>query len=190
MKAVLFNTSPRSKGNTYQMLKTVEGVLKESKIETKVVQLGKKPVNGCHACYKCYSKKNKKCVLKDKFNDHFRLMLQSEIIVIGSPTYVADLTPEAKALIDRACIVNRANGGLLQRKIGAAVVPVRRAGSVHAFDSINHFFLISEMIIPGSIYWNMSVARNPGDYKKDEEGVKTMNQLGKNIVWLAKKIYK
>ncbi len=107
-------------------------------------------------------------------------------IILGSPTYFADLTPETKALIDRAGFVAGANGGLLKRKVGAAVIAVRRAGEIHAFDSINHFFLISQMIVPGSCYWNVGIGREKGEVEKDEEGLRTMKVLGENLAWLLK----
>jgi multimeric flavodoxin WrbA len=107
---------------------------------------------------------------------------------LGSPTYFADLTPELKALIDRAGYVAKANNDLFRHKVGAAVVAVRRAGAVHAFDSINHFFLISQMVIPGSSYWNMGMGREKGDVQKDPEGLRTMKVLGQNMAWLLKRL--
>ena len=107
-------------------------------------------------------------------------------ILLGSPTYFTDVTAEMKALIDRAGMVGRANGDMYRRKVGAAVVAVRRAGAIHAFDTINHFFLISEMIVPGSSYWNIGIGRENGDVEKDEEGVRTMKTLGRNMAWVMK----
>jgi multimeric flavodoxin WrbA len=115
-------------------------------------------------------------------------MAAADGILLGSPTYVADVSPEIKALIDRACLVSRANGGMFRHKVGAAVIAVRRAGAIHAFDTLNHFFLLSEMIIPGSSYWNVGIGREPGEVEKDEEGIQTMKVLGQNMAWLLKKI--
>src|ERR1035437_8761024 len=115
-------------------------------------------------------------------------MEQADGVLLGSPTYVADISPEIKALIDRACLVSKSNGGMFRRKVGAAVVAVRRAGAMHAFDALNHFFLISEMIIPGSSYWNIGIGREPGEVEKDEEGIRTMKTLGQNMAWVLKKI--
>jgi multimeric flavodoxin WrbA len=109
-------------------------------------------------------------------------------IILGSPTYFADLTPEMKALIDRAGFVAKANGDMFKRKAGAAVVAVRRAGAIHVFDSINHFFLISQMIIPGSSYWNIGMGQQEKDVEKDAEGIEIMRTLGQNMGWLLKKI--
>jgi multimeric flavodoxin WrbA len=93
-----------------------------------------------------------------------------------------------KALIERAGFVCRANDELFKRKVGAAVVAVRRAGAIHAFDSINHFFLITQMIIPGSNYWNVGIGRDVGEVEADAEGIQTMKTLGQNMAWLLKKL--
>ena len=115
-------------------------------------------------------------------------MIEADGIILGSPTYFTDVTSEMKALIDRAGLVARANDHLFKRKVGAAVIAVRRAGSTHAFDTINHFFLIGQMIVPGSIYWNMGMGREIGEVEKDEEGLQTMKILGQNMAWLLKQI--
>ena len=123
-------------------------------------------------------------------NGWIEKMRTADGIILASPTYFADITPELKALIDRAGLVARANDNFLRRKIGAAVIAVRRAGGIHAFDSINHFFLIQQMVIPGSCYWNMGFGRGIGEVEKDEEGLTTMAILGENMAWLLKKTTK
>ena len=146
-------------------------------------------MQGCIACYKCFESKDCRCALdKDMVNDCIEKMRQADGIILGSPTYFADLTPELKALIDRAGFVAKANNDLFRRKVGAAVVAVRRAGAVHAFDSINHFFLISQMVIPGSSYWNIGMGREEGEVNTDMEGLQTMKVLGQNMAWLLKKL--
>jgi multimeric flavodoxin WrbA len=121
-------------------------------------------------------------------NAYIEKMEQADGILLGSPTYVTDVSPEIKALIDRASLVSKANGSIFRRKVGAAVVAVRRAGAIHAFDTLNHFFLINEMIVPGSSYWNIGVGREIGDVERDEEGIQTMKILGQNMAWLLKKV--
>jgi multimeric flavodoxin WrbA len=90
--------------------------------------------------------------------------------------------------MDRGGFVSRANGNFLRRKVGAAISVARKAGAIHAFDTMNHFFLISEMIVPGSNYWNLALGREKGEVEKDEEAVRTMKTLGENIAWLLKKV--
>jgi len=192
MKVVAFNGSPRKDGNTALLINYVFEELKKEDIDTEMVemvQLAGKTLRGCTACYECYRKKNRRCAVEgDVVNQCIEKMIEADGIILGSPTYFTDVTAEMKALIDRAGFVTRANGSLLKRKVGASVIAVRRGGQIHTFDTINHFFLISQMIVPGSIYWNFGIGRNIGDVHQDEEGVKTMRTLGQNVAWLLKKI--
>ena len=189
MNVVAFNGSARKDGNTALLIKHVFEGLQREGIETELVQLSGQAIRGCTACYQCFSRKDKRCaVTNDIVNSCIEKMLAADGIIIGSPTYFAAITPEAKALMDRSGMVSRANGDMFKRKAGAAVVAVRRAGAIHVFDTINHFFTIGQMIIPGSSYWNIGVGRNIGDVESDEEGVNTMKVLGENMAWLLKKI--
>ena len=189
MKVVAFNGSPRKEGNTSALIKHVLAELEKEGIDTEIVQIGGKSIHGCIACRKCYENADRKCVIdKDMVNECIEKMFEADGIILASPTYFADLTPELKALIDRAGFVAKANNEMFRYKVGAAVVAVRRAGSIHVFDSINHFFTISQMIIPGSSYWNMGIGLAEGDVEKDEEGIQTMQTLGQNMAWLLKKL--
>ena len=189
MKVTAFNGSARKDGNTAIMIRAAFVELEKAGIETELIQLAGKNIRGCTACGKCFDNKNKKCVVdNDIVNMCIAKMLDSDGIILGSPTYFADVSTEMKALIDRAGFVARANSDMLRRKVGAAVVAVRRAGSIHAFDTMNHFFLIGQMIIPGSIYWNMAIGRAIGEVAQDEEGLRTMQVLGENMAWLLKKL--
>jgi multimeric flavodoxin WrbA len=189
MKVVAFNGSPRKDGNTATLIRHVFTELEKDGIETETVQIGGKIIHGCTVCMKCFENKDIKCVIdKDIVNDCIEKMVEADGIILASPTYFANLTPELKALIDRSGLVAGVNGGLFKRKVGAAVVAVRRAGSIHAFDSINHLFTITQMIIPGSSYWNIGMGRDEGEVETDEEGIRTMQTLGQNMAWLLKKI--
>ena len=189
MKVVALNGSPRSDGNTFRLVTRVLGVLQDEGIETEVIQIGGRLIRGCTACYECFKNQDGRCILgQDTLNGCIEKMRQADGIILASPTYFADVTSEMKALIDRAGLVAKANGNFLKRKVGAAVIAVRRAGGIHAFDTINHFFLISEMIVPGSCYWNMGVGREKGEVEQDEEGIRTMKLLGENMAWLLKKL--
>jgi multimeric flavodoxin WrbA len=189
MKVVAFNGSPRKDGNTFRLINHVFSALQREGIEAELVQIGGNLIHGCTACFQCFKNKDGRCVLTgDMVNDCIAKMRQADGIILASPTYFADITPELKALIDRAGFVAGANDNFLKRKVGAAVVAVRRGGAIHAFDSINHFFLIREMIIPGSCYWNVGIGREKGEVEKDEEGIRTMTVLGENMAWLLKKL--
>ena len=190
MKVVAFNGSPRKDGNTAIMIRQAFKPLISEGIETEMIQLSGEHLWGCTACYQCFAQKNKKCaVTTDILNHCIEKILEADAILLASPTYFGDLTSELKALIDRAGMVARANDSLYKRKIGAAIVTARKGGAIHTFDSINHFFLISQMIIPGSHYWNMGYGRDKGEVEKDDEGLQTMTILGQNMAWLLKKIH-
>jgi len=189
MKVLGINCSPRKGGNTEILIKEVFKALEKEGIKTDFFQLGGKKVSGCVACMKCKKKEDGRCHEKnDVINECIEKMVKADAIIIGSPVYHADLTADAKALIEVASYALRASGSPLKYKIGAAVIAVRRGGAIHAFDSINHFFLINEMIVPGSIYWNIGIGREKGEVLKDEEGLKTMKVLGENMAWLLKKV--
>jgi multimeric flavodoxin WrbA len=189
MKVVAFNGSARRDGNTAILVRRVFAELEQEGIETELVQLAGQHIHGCSACGQCFKNKNQKCVFDDDIvNACIEKMRAADGIILASPTYFADLTSETKALIDRAGYVARANGNLFRRKVGAAVVTARRTGAIHALDSINHFFLIGEMIVPGSSYWNIGLGRAIGEVEHDEEALRTMEALGQNMAWLLKRI--
>ena len=189
MKVIAFNGSARKDGNTSLLLNLVLDELKAEGIDTEIYSLAGKPVQGCIACYKCFEKKNKRCAVeKDIINECIQKMVEADGILLGSPTYFADVTASMKAVIERCGMVGRANADMYKRKVGAAVVAVRRAGGIHVFNSLNYFFTINEMIVPGSSYWNIAIGRQPGEVSNDAEGVQTMKNLGKNMAWLMKKI--
>lgn len=189
MKVLAINGSPRKCGNTSILINTVFNELKLENIDTELVSLSGQTLKGCTACGMCIKNKDKKCIINnDIVNSIIEKMIEADGIILASPTYFCDLTSELKAIIDRTGMVARANNHFLKRKIGAAVVAVRRAGAIHVFDSINHFFTISQMIIPGSSYWNLGIGREEGAVTHDEEGMATMKTLGQNIAWLLNKL--
>jgi multimeric flavodoxin WrbA len=189
VKVVAFNGSPRKKGNTYHCVQTVLEELKREGIKTDLIQLGGSDIKGCRACYKCFEKKNMRCIQDDAFNLFMEKMIEADGIIIGSPTYFANVSTEVKALIDRAGLVAIANDYLFRRKVGAAVVAVRRAGGTDVYSAINYFFGINHMVMPGSSYWNLALGRDPGDVLKDKEGLSTLRDLGQNMAWLMEKLY-
>ncbi len=189
MKAIAINGSPRSGGNTEILLKKVLEPLNAAGWSTEYLKIGGQAVRGCMACFKCFEKKDRRCVIQqDSMNEFLEKMYDADAIILGSPTYFTDVTAEMKALLDRSGLVSLANGALLRGKIGAAVVAVRRGGATHVFDSINHMFLMSSMIVPGSIYWNMGMGLGKEEVLRDEEAMRNMNHLGQTIAWLGKAI--
>lgn len=189
MKVIAFNGSARKDSNTAILIRHVFGELEKEGIETEMIQLAPKPLRGCLACYKCFINADKRCIqTKDNLNTYIEKMVDADGIILGSPVYFASVSSEMTALIDRAGMVCKANSDLLRHKVGAAVIAVRRGGQMHAFDTINHFFLINQMIVPGSSYWNFAFGLEKGDVDNDAEGINTMHVLGRNMAWLLKKI--
>ncbi|TAN45778.1 MAG: flavodoxin family protein [Nitrospirae bacterium] len=190
MKVIAFNGSARKDGNTSILINLALDELKNEGIETELYQLSGKQISGCIACYKCFANKNKLCAVeKDIANECIEKMIEADGIILGSPTYFADVSASMKALIERAGMVSRANADMLKRKAGAGVVAVRRAGATNVFNSMNYFFFIGQMIVPGSNYWNLGIGREIGEVLNDNEGVQTMKNLGQNMAWLLKKLH-
>jgi multimeric flavodoxin WrbA len=189
MKVIAFNGSPRKKGNTSRLVDLAFKPLNEAGIETERIDICKHRPRGCIACMKCAENQNRQCVLTDDpVNEWIAKMVDADGIIFASPTYFANVSAEMKALIDRAGFVARVNGNLLARKVGASIVAVRRGGAVPAFDAMNHMMQINEMILVGSIYWNFGFGMAPGEVESDDEGVRTMANLGENMAWLLKRL--
>lgn len=186
MYAIAVNGSPRKGGNTEILLNRVLEPLASAGWETELVQVGGQNIRGCQACYKCFVRKNGQCAMKkDVFNEIMEKLLRADALIFGSPTYFTDVSAEMKALLDRAGLVALANGRAFKGKIGAAVVAVRRGGATHVYDTINHMFLMNQMLIPGSVYWNMGYGRDKGEVEGDAEGLGNMRNLGQTIAWLG-----
>ncbi len=189
MYALAINGSPRKGGNTETLLKLALECLAEKGWETELAQLGGKNIRGCIACGMCAKNKDNKCAVGgDIFNEIFEKMLRCDAMLLGTPTYFTDVTAEMKALIDRSGYVALMNKRAFRGKIGAAVVAVRRGGATHAFDSINHMFLMSSMLVPGSLYWNMGFGLEKGEVEQDDEGMRNMRHLASAIDWLGRAV--
>ena len=189
MKVIAFNGSARKDGNTAILLNAVLDEIRKEGIGTELFQLAGKKIQGCIACYKCMKNKDKRCaVTKDIVNECIEKMIEADGILLGSPTYFADVSAGTRALIERAGYVARANDYMFKRKVGAGVIAVRRGGAIHAFNSLTLFFFYQQIINPGSSYWAFGVGRDPGEVLNDAEGMQTMKTLGQNLAWLLKKV--
>ena len=186
MYAIAINGSPRKGGNTEIMLKAAIAPLENAGWQTEYVRIGGKPIRGCLACGKCAGNPELKCVqTEDGFNEIMEKMLRADAILLGSPTYFTDVTSEMKGLIDRSGFIAVCNNRAFSGKIGVAVAAARKAGAVHVFDTINHMFLMNQMIVPGSIYWNLGLGEDKGEVNDDKEALTNMENLGQIIDWLG-----
>lgn len=187
MKVVLFNGSPKAKGNTYHALKIVEDKLIEEGIETKIVHVGNSLIRGCMACNQCMKNRDEKCVIKgDDVNEWIQDMKEADGIVISSPVHFASIAGTMKSFLDRAFYVTGMNKSMLRHKVGAAVVVVRRSGGVPTLNQLNNYLNYSEMMMPTSNYWHVAHGTSPGEVTNDAEGVQIMNVLASNMAYLLK----
>lgn len=187
MKVLAINGSARKDGNTAILINAVFGELSKAGIETEMVQLSGKIIEPCKACWACGGRKN--CVhKKDLFQEIFGKITQADGIILGSPVYTANVSANMQAFLERASVVadmNR-NENLFQHKVGASVTAARRGGALNALDAMNHFFMLQNMFVVGSSYWPIAYGQMPGDVQKDEEGIETMKNLGRNMAYLLK----
>jgi len=188
MKVLGISGSPRVKSNTSDLIKVTLKEIEKEGIETEFITLAQKVIKPCNACMYC--EKVSECSINDDdFAPIYEKILKAEGLIIGCPVYFGSATPELKALIDRTGYIARKNGGLLKRKVGAPIAVARRAGKTFTFAQLSLFYAINDMIQIGSSYWNIAVGRNPGEALIDDEGVKTMINLGQNIAWVMKKLF-
>lgn len=184
-KVLAINGSPRKDGNTAILIRHIFRELEQEGIETETIQVGGKKIHGCTACMKCFGNRDGKCAIEnDMVNSIIEKMREADGIILGSPVYFLDVTPEMKALIDRAGFVSYANDFPLKNKIGNATVAVRRAGASRTADTMLHFLLVNDMIVPGLPVIGMG--REIGDVERDEEGLDRAKHLGQNMARLLK----
>ena len=187
MKVVAFNGSPNKQGNTWHGLRMVTDVLEEEGIRTEIIHVGNKAIRGCLACGQCAKKKNEECIqTDDPVNQWIQLMKEADGILLGSPVHFSAIGGTMKSFLDRAFYVSGVNQSMLRHKVGASVAAVRRSGGLPTFNQLNNFICYSEMLMPGSNYWNVIHGTLPGEAAQDAEGVQIMRMLGKNMAWLMK----
>lgn len=185
MKAIAICGSPREGGNTEYCLNLVLSELAQKGIDTEFIPMRDKTVLPCRGCYGCLQQK--KCVQDDDFEAIFHKMEEADIILIGSPVYVGKPTSLLQALLERVTFSARASGRMLTGKVGAPVTVARRAGQVYAFGELLLWYFINDMVVPGSMYWNVAVAGAKGakDAEKDLEGIEILKYTAANLAKVA-----
>ncbi len=190
MKVIGVCGSPRLQGNSEQLLDLALEAISAEGIEVEKILLAGKRILPCTACLRCREEKDGLCHGRD--DDLVPLLpviYGADGLLLATPVYFGAATAEMTAFVDRVGYVSRANGGLLNRKVGAPIVVARRAGQNFTVAQLNYFFLINGMIVPGARYWPMAFGGAPGEVLNDDEGVATIRDLGQNFAWLMKKIY-
>ena len=189
MRVLGISGSPRHGGNTELLINTALSVLAEKGLETEFLSLADRTIQPCLACGGCMKSETIQCLQDDPaFDGIIEKFSAADGILIGSPVYFGSATPQTMSLLDRVGYVARRHPQLLRRKVGAAIVVARRAGRTFTFAQLNYFFLISEMIVPGSSYWNVATGREKGEVEDDHEGMETVKTLARNMAWLMQKL--
>lgn len=182
-KFLMINGSPNEHGCTFTALDEVAKTLKKHNIDSEMVYLGKKAMQGCIACMYC--RQHGRCMFNDQVNELLARLDEFDGLVVGSPVYYAGPTGQVCSFLDRLFFSSR-NG--FAGKLAACVVSCRRGGATAAFDRLNKYFTICNMIVAGSQYWNMVHGFTPEDVHRDLEGMQTMRTLGENLAWMLESI--
>lgn len=190
MKVVAINGSPKSEGNTAQLINMIAQELAKENISTEMMHIGNKTIRGCFGCGACAKNQDTRCVAKDDeyVNECIQQMKEADGILIGSPVHFSGIAGTMKSFLDRAFYVSAANGNIFRHKVGASIVAVRRSGGVSTFDAMNHYLNYAEMIMPTANYWNVVHGRMPGEVHEDFEGMQIARVLGKNMALTLKMV--
>lgn len=184
MRVLLINGSPHVKGNTYEALNCMVETFRKEGVEAEIIHIGTQAVQGCIGCFACSEMGT--CAFGDPLYKVLEMKAKEcDALVVGSPVYYAGPNGSLCAILDRLFF---AAGRHLQYKPAAAVAVCRRSGATATFDRLNKYFTINNMPVVSSHYWNNAHGRTPGEVLRDEEGMQTLRQLARNMVWMMRKI--
>jgi len=190
MKVLGISGSPRSGGNTELLIQTALKELESEGLETEFISLADREIRPCDGCAACVGMNPPTCVQDDRgFEGIIEAFREADGILVGSPVYFGSATPQTMAVLDRVGYVSYRNDKFLRHKVGAAIVVARRAGQNFTFAQLNYFFLINEMFVPGSTYWNIAIGKEKGEVASDEEGIRTVKNLAGNMAFLLRKLH-
>lgn len=184
MKVILINGSPKKNGNTAFALQQMVDIFHAEGVETEIIQVGNQLIRGCTGCGSCY--KLGKCVYDDLVNETAAKLAYADGLVIGSPVYYASPNGTLISFLDRLFY---STGRTDKRMtVGASIVAARRGGCTASLEVLDKYFTISEMPVASSTYWNIIHGSKPGESAQDAEGIRTMRNLAKNMVFLMRSI--
>lgn len=183
------NGSEQPEGVVSHLLRHALHELESKGIYTEMLELGLEPMHDCLDCQECTKSQNGRCKqTDDATNGIIQKMREADGILLCSPASPDGASRRMKSLLDRACMVSKANGGLLRHKVGASLVTIESAHALRTFDLLNHFFLVNEMIVAGSSFWQTGIGFDCGELAKDPRGLSLMETLVKNMAWLLQNL--
>jgi multimeric flavodoxin WrbA len=186
VNAIAIVGSPRKKGNTEILARHALKAIEEEGLATELVSLAGLEMKPCIACMVCENEEC--CPLEDDLFPIYLKMKESDAIILASPVYFGSVTALTKALMERTGYIAYLNGRVFEGKVGGSLAVARRAGQNFTFAQLNYWFQIMGCFVPGSTYWNMAFGHKKGEVTKDEEGLKTVWNFGKNVALLVKKL--
>jgi multimeric flavodoxin WrbA len=185
MKALGIVGSPRKRGNTEILTAHCLGAIAEEGLETEMIRLAGLDIHGCRGCDYCHE--NDSCMIRDDVPPIYERMREADAYIIASPVYFGSATSLVKALLERAGSMSfRENP--FRGKVGGPLVVARRAGKNFTFMEMMHWFHLMGIINPGGTYWNVAVGWERGEVRRDEEGLRTAWDFGKNVASLVKRL--
>jgi len=187
-RVILLCGSPRPRGNTRQVLEECARIIREKGVGAEIYSLAGKKILGCTACYRC--KKERRCVLRDDLEPLIGLLKDKRTrgFIVGAPVYFGSARGDVMNALQRIGMVNRENDSFLRGMVGGPIAVARRGAHTATLQEMMMFFLISDMIVPGSTYWNMVIGRNPGEVWNDKEGMDTIRRFAGNVAELVKNL--
>jgi multimeric flavodoxin WrbA len=187
MKALAIVGSPRVGGNSQVLAEACLDVIADQGIQTECLHIAGLNLTGCTDCGVC--KEEEICPIEDDLLPIYEKMIEAQALIISAPTYFGSAPPEIKALLDRSGFIAHRHGNRFARKVGSPITVSRRAGHNFTFTQLLQWYYINEIIVPGSSYWSIAIGRDPGEVRQDTEGMRTVEDLGRNIAWLTKLVW-
>lgn len=187
MKVLLISGSPKAKGNTALLMQECAKVIEDHGVETEIVSFSGMKIESCIACQKCAG--TGKCGLDDGLNEIVDKLRSSQGLIVGTPVYFGTARGDVMCALQRIGYVSRNSDNFLTGKVGGPIAVARRGGQSLTLQEMQMFFLINDMVVPGSSYWNMVFGRTPGEALNDAEGMATIRHFAANVATLVKKLH-
>jgi multimeric flavodoxin WrbA len=185
-RVILLCGSPRGRGNTAQMLDECARVIQGKGVEARIISLKGMSIQSCQACYSC--RETGRCVKDDGLNEIVDELRQAMGFIVASPVYFGTARGDVMAALQRIGLLSRLRDKFLAGMVGGPIAVARRGGHTASIQEMLMFYLINDMIVPGSTYWNMVFGEKPGEALNDKEGMETVKHFSENVANLLNKL--
>ncbi|GAA0787509.1 flavodoxin family protein [Hathewaya limosa] len=179
-KVILLSGSPNVYGNSMFVLKECAKVIEENGVEAEVVSI---------AGMNLKDSMNYQGGYNDDFDEIIEKVKNAQGLIVASPVYWGTARAETMTALQRIAMASIHEGNFLSRMVGGPIAIARRGGLTSTIEEMMMFYMINDMIVPGSTYWNIVFGKDPGDALKDDEGLKTVKRFSENVAYLINKMY-